>query len=413
MKKYLFLFILPILFHTNLKSIHPLVRTGIDVLRNNNFDVLKNKKIGLITNATGVDSNLKSTIDILHANKSCKLIALFCPEHGIRGDKIAGEYIESYRDPITKLRVFSLHGKTRKPTRLMLKNIDTLVYDIQDIGCRSYTYISTMGLAMQAAAENNIDFVILDRPNPLGGKKIEGPIIKEKYLSFIGKFKIPYIYGLTCGELATLLNSENMLGVSKKCKLKVVRMQNWKRTMGFTDTCLPWIPTSPHIPNKDSAFYYPASGIVGELQVISTGIGYTLPFQTFAAEWINEQELAKHMNALNLYGVKFSPVCYKPFYGQSKNKEFHGVQIHLTDPKRANLMDIQFHFIKVHNKLYPKKDLFKLATRSRISMFDKAVGTSKIRKALTNNISVNNIKQKFEKDITYFKRLSRKHYLYR
>src|SRR4030066_1793452 len=187
------------------------VITGIEVLKESNFKILEGKRVGLITNPTGVDSKLKSTIDILYEPTNVHLVALFGPEHGVRGDYAAGDIVKTYTDPQTNLPVFSLYGRTRKPTAEMLKGVDVLVYDIQDVGCRSYTYISTMGLAMEAAAENNLEFVVLDRPNPLGGLKVEGNLVEEGYYSFVSQFKIPYVYGLTCGELAQMLNEEKMM----------------------------------------------------------------------------------------------------------------------------------------------------------------------------------------------------------
>ena len=187
------------------------VRTGIEVLAERNFDILRGKNVGLITNPTGIDRNFKSTIDILNEAPGVKLIALFGPEHGVRGDYAAGDYVENFTDPDTGIPVFSIYGKTRKPTPEMLKNIDVLVYDIQDIGSRSYTYISTLGLAMEAAAENNIELVVLDRPNPLGGIKMEGLLTEPKFVSFVSQFPIPYIHGLTVGELARYLNGEGLL----------------------------------------------------------------------------------------------------------------------------------------------------------------------------------------------------------
>ena len=182
------------------------IQTGIEVLKNSNFKLLEGKRVGLITNPTGVDNQLKSTIDILHEAPNVNLVALFGPEHGVRGDVHAGDHVDNSSDPTTGLHVGSLYGKTRKATPDMLKGIDVLVYDIQDIGCRSFTYISTMGLAMEAAAENNIEFVVLDRPNPLGGLKVEGNLAEDGYISFVSQFKIPYLYGLTCGELAQMIN---------------------------------------------------------------------------------------------------------------------------------------------------------------------------------------------------------------
>ena len=237
------------------------IMTGIEVLKESNFEILKGKRVGLITNPTGIDNGVRSTIDILFEAKDVNLVALFGPEHGVRGDVHAGDKVESMNDPKTGLPVYSLYGKTRKATPEMLKGIDVLVYDIQDIGCRSFTYISTMGMAMQSAAENNIEFVVLDRPNPLGGLKVEGNLAEDGFISFVSQFKIPYLYGLTCGELAILLNEENMLGV--KCNLKVVPLKGWTRDMTFDKTGLQWVPSSPHIPQAQSSFFYPISGILG------------------------------------------------------------------------------------------------------------------------------------------------------
>ena len=410
--KNLILFFL-ILFAVNINSQSKVVKTGIEVLRDNNFKILQGKNVGLITNPTGVDSKLKSTIDILFEAKNVKLVALFGPEHGVRGDFAAGDYVGNYTDSQTKLPVYSLYGKTRKPSAEILKGIDVLVYDIQDIGCRSYTYISTMGLAMQAAAENNINFVVLDRPNPLGGLKIEGNIVEDGYQSFVSQFKIPYVYGLTCGELAKLLNSEGMLGNGLKCNLTVVPMENWKREMTFLDTNLPWVPTSPHIPNNESALFYVSTGILGELGVVSEGVGYTLPFQVLAAEWIDPNLMTNKMNSLNLDGVLFRPITFKPFYGRDNGNELHGVQIYFTDYSKVNLMSIQFLFLQVNNELYPDKNPFKLCDESRLKMFDKVCGTSKIRNLFAEGMNYESIEDYLNKDIDAFKTLSQKYYLYK
>jgi uncharacterized protein YbbC (DUF1343 family) len=389
-----------------------IVLTGIEVLRESNFKILEGKRVGLITNPTGVDSKLKSTIDILHNAGNFNFVALFGPEHGVRGDYAAGNHIETYTDPSTKLPVYSLYGRTRKPTIEMLKGIDVLVYDIQDIGCRSYTYISTMGLAMKVAAENNIEFVVLDRPNPLGGLKVEGNVVEDGYFSFVSQFRIPYVYGLTCGELAKMLNEEGMLKDGKKCKLTVIPMKNWKREMQFKDTGLEWVLTSPHVPHQFSPQYYIASGILGELGTVSHGVGYTLPFQLFIAEWIDADEMANKMNALNLEGVIFRPITIKPFYGGNANKELHGVQIHIINPDKVNLMSLQFLFMEVNNELYPEFNPFKMASESALKMFDKVIGTFKIRELFTERMKYEDIKDYLEKDVDSFRKLSTKYYLY-
>jgi len=306
------------------------VETGLEMLVKSKFEILKGKKVGLITNPTGVDRNLKSAVDIINSFPGVKLTALYGPEHGVRGEFTAGEIIGSSVDPVTKLPVYSLYGKTRKPTKEMLKGIDILVYDVQDIGSRSYTFISTLGLAMEAAAENNIPFVVLDRPNPLGGIRMEGCLVQPGFTSFVSQFPVPYIHGMTVGELARFLNEEGLLKEGIKCRLEVIKMTGWNRNMSFEETGLPWVPSSPHIPHARSALFYPATGIIGELYVASIGVGYTLPFQLFAAEWINGDSLAANLNTLNLPGVIFRPVHYKPYYSVSQGKMVHGVQIHLT-----------------------------------------------------------------------------------
>ena len=261
------------------------IKTGIEVLKEQNFKCLEGKRVGLITNPTGVDNQMKSTIDILHEAPNVNLVALYGPEHGVRGDVHAGDHVTDITDATTGLPVYSLYGKTRKATPEMLKDVDVLVYDIQDNGCRSFTYISTMGLAMEAAAENGKEFIVLDRPNPLGGLKVEGNLVEDDCVSFVSQFKIPYVYGLTCGELALMLNAEKMLEGGKQCKLHVVKMKGWKRKMDYVQTGLQWVPSSPHIPHTHSSFFYPVSGILGELGYMSIGVGYTIPFQMFAAPW--------------------------------------------------------------------------------------------------------------------------------
>ena len=387
------------------------VQTGLEVLISHNFNHLHGKKVGLITNQTGVDSKLKSTADIFFESPEVNLVAMYGPEHGVRGDYSAGEYVEFYTDEVTGLPVYSLYGKTRKPSSEMLKDIEILVYDIQDNGCRSYTYISTMGYAMEAAAENDIEFMVLDRPNPLGGKKIEGPLVEEGYFSMVSAFPIPYVYGLTCGELANLLNEESYLKTNNKCKLSVVPMKGWEREMKFDDTGLEWVLSSPHVPHASTAQYYVATGVMGELQVFTEGVGYTLPFQIYGAEWIDPLKLADAMNALELQGVLFRPITFKPYYGRLAKKEIKGVQIHILDAEKFNLMALQFMFMDVHHRLYPEKDIYSLS-ESRHNMFDKVTGSSKIREAFFQNYKYSDIKEILYKDVDGFRKLSEKYYLY-
>lgn len=387
------------------------IKSGLEALKSQNFKALEGKRVGLITNPTGFDNNLKSTVDVLFEAKNVKLVALFGPEHGVRGDVHAGDKVDNMNDPKTGLPVYSLYGKTRKATPEMLKDIDVLVYDIQDIGSRSFTYISTMGLAMEAAAENNIEFVVLDRPNPLGGNKIEGNLAEDGFISFVSQFKIPYIYGLTCGELAVMLNEENMLG--KKCKLTVVKMEGWKRDMTFEQTGLQWVPSSPHIPQPISAIAYPISGILGELGYMSIGVGYTIPFQMFAAEWIEAEKLAERMNSYNLPGVTFRPMHVKPFYSVGVGKNLQGVQVHVMDYQKAALSDIQFWVMQAVAELWPEKAVFANADKGRFRMFDQVSGSDQIRIKFSERNRFEDIRAYWYKDIESFRKLSKKYHLYK
>ena len=387
------------------------VKTGIEVLRDQNFKILQGKRVGLITNPTGVDRNLKSTIDILFEAQNVKLVALFGPEHGVRGDAHAGDKVDNITDTKTGLPVYSLYGKTRKANADMLKGIDVLVYDIQDIGCRSFTFISTMGLAMEVAAQNNIEFVVLDRPNPLGGEKIEGNLADSSFISFVSQFKIPYIYGQTCGELARMLNEENML--KKKCNLTVIKMKGWHRSMNWEQTGLEWVIASPHIPNKNSSYFYPVTGILGELGYLSIGVGYTLPFQLVGAPWINAEKFASAMNQLKLAGLDFRPIYFKPFYSVFKDENCQGVQIHIMDYRKAKLGEVQFYMMQELAKLYPDKAVFNNANKDRYNMFDKVSGSDQIRLRFAKNNSVADMIGFWNKDVENYQKISKKYYLYK
>lgn len=387
------------------------IKTGVEVLKETGFKVLQGKRVGLITNPTGVDNCLKSTIDILHEAQDVHLVALYGPEHGVRGDVYAGDKVDTFTDPNTGVPVYSLYGSTRKPTPEMLEGVDALVYDIQDIGCRSYTYISTMYLGMQAAVENDIEFIVLDRPNPLGGLKVEGCLVEEGFFSFVSQLKVPYVYGLTCGELAMLINSEFM--GDRPCKLTVVKMKKWQRKMTFDDTGLPWVPASPHIPFAHSAYFYPVSGILGELGYMSIGVGYTLPFEIFAAEWIDAEQFAKALNVKQLPGIVFRPIHLKPYYSVGQGKNLHGVQVYLRDFDKARLSDVQFHVMEVAAQLYPDKKVFDHADENRFGMFDKVCGTDFIRKEFSKNHRFADIQSYWTKDEESFGKLAKKYYLYR
>lgn len=389
------------------------VKPGIEVLKESGYACLQGKRVGLITNPSGIDSRLNSTIDLLHQAPGVKLAALFGPEHGVRGDALAGAAVQNATDPLTGVPVFSLYGATRKPTPAMLEGLDVLVYDIQDVGCRSYTYISTLGLAMEAAAAAGLEFVVLDRPNPLGGLRVEGPLPAPDKLSFVCAYPIPYVYGLTCGELARWLNLHWLPREGgPTCALKVVAMEGWQRDMAYEDTGLPWVPASPHIPEARSALFYPLSGIVGELGQVSIGVGYTLPFQLFGREDISGTDLAAALNALQLPGLHFRPLSYKPFYGFGAGKTLQGVQVHILDPVRAPLTQVNFYVLQELHRLYPALDFFKNCTAAKRSMLEKVCGGAYVTEVFGKDYEYASIREWWERDAEAFKTASRECWLY-
>ena len=411
----LILFLLVSFIAGNVLQAENTVRPGIEVLRDRGFDVLKGKKVGLVTNPSGVDSRLKSTIDILHEAPEVDLVALFGPEHGVRGDVYAGGKVEDAKDEATGLPVYSLYGSTRKPSPEMLEGIEVMVYDIQDVGVRSYTFISTLGLVMEACGERGIEVVVLDRPNPLSGLKVEGNLVEEGFFSLVSQFEIPYLYGLTPGELALMLN-DGMLKDGKKVKLTVVPMTGWHRYMTFDQTGMPWILPSPHQPYPQSAVYYPTTGIIGELYFVSIGVGYTMPFQLICAPWIEADEFCKRLNALNLKGIVFRPIHIKPYYSVSKGENIQGVQLYVTDVLDCDLTMVQFHAMEILAEMYPDKRLLdedgQGTLGNRWNMFDKVCGTDQIRIKFSKNYKVADIIDYWNKDVDAFKAKSSKYYLY-
>lgn len=388
------------------------VTPGVEMLARHGFDVLKGKRVGLITNPTGVDRNLKSTIDILHEAPGVKLTALFAPEHGVRGDQYAGLKVSDGVDSATGVKVYSLYGANRRPSAAMLADIDVMVYDIQDNGCRSYTFISTLGLCMDACAKTGKEFVVLDRPNPVGGN-VEGLITEDDCKSFVSQFPIPYLYGLTPGELAMYLNGEGLLESGKKVKLNVVKMEGWHRDMAYAETGLPWVLPSPHIPTAETSLYYPSSGILGELDYMSIGVGYTLPFKTFAAPWIDDAAgLSDRLNALALPGVKFRPIHYTPFYSMSQGKPVAGVEYYITDRQAATLTLIQFYVAQEVARMYPAHKMLSGRAAARLNMFDKVTGSKKIRTLFGKRHMVEDIKDLWMGSTEAFKTKSAPYKLY-
>lgn len=390
------------------------VKPGVEVLRDRNFDILQGKRVGLITNPSGVDNTLKSTVDILSEAPGVRLTALYGPEHGVRGDVHAGDNVGNSVDAATGVPVYSIYGKYRKPTAEMLDDVDVLVYDIQDNGCRSFTFISTMGLAMQTCAELGKEFVVLDRPNPAGANKIEGCIVEDSCFSFVSQFPIPYLYGLTPGELATYLNEEGLLPGGVKARLTVVPMEGYDRKMSFADTGMPWVLPSPHQPNAESALYYPATGILGELYYVSIGVGYTMPFKLVAADWVDAAELNRRLNALDIPGVMFRPIHIKPFYSTGKGENLQGVEIYVTDAEAAPLTLVQFYVMQELAAMYPDHRVMDTPEAAkRFDMFDKVTGSKQIRRLFTKRHSVADMAPYWNKDVEPFRAASSKYHLYK
>ncbi|MCB1112970.1 MAG: DUF1343 domain-containing protein [Chlamydiales bacterium] len=363
----------------------PKVKVGIDILMDrDHIHLLQGKKIGLVTNHTAVNSRMHSTLELLRdgAEKGqYKLAALFAPEHGINGNAYANEHIDDTTD-IKGIPVYSLHGSTRRPTPEMLKGIDLIIYDIQDLGSRSYTYSTTLFYTMEAATKQGIAVMVLDRPNPINGITIDGPMLKENLRSMVGYINVPYCHGMTIGELARLFNGEYRIG----CNLTVVPMRGWERGMSFQDTGLAWIPTSPQIPEASTAYYYPTTGILGELSLVNIGVGYTLPFKVVGAPWIDAKTFVKTLNSQKFPGVHFEPFHYRPFYGKFAQEDCQGALIVITDQKKFLPVTTQYLILGILKSLYP--DRFNdavAASQSRKKMFDKVNGTEEIYQLMTQN----------------------------
>ncbi|MEZ6015353.1 MAG: DUF1343 domain-containing protein [Planctomycetota bacterium] len=360
---------------------------GSEALALDGFAPLVGKRVGLITNPSAVNRDLEATIDVLHAAEGVELVALFGPEHGVYGDVPAGDPVETRTDARTGLPVHSLYGATRRPTLEMLAGLDVVVYELQDTGARSFTYISTLGEAMDVCGEAGVEFVVLDRPNPLGGERVEGPLVeREELRSFVSRWDVPYVYGLTCGEVARMINGEGW--IDAPCKLTVVPMRGWRRDMVWADTGLPWVPASPHVPHGESPLFQVATGMLGELGGVSNGVGYTLPFQCVAAPGVDPHALARELEARGLPGVRFRPLTYKPYYATFAREVIGGVQLHFTDPAHAPLTAINFHALEALHKA-AGLDVFAaaLASGKDFAMFDKVNGTDATRLALQAGVS--------------------------
>lgn len=358
------------------------VTVGFDRLLTPPYEtLLKGKRIGMITNHTARNREMVTSAEILKkasAQKKFQVVAFFAPEHGITGVSHASDLIED-REDYEGTPIYSLHGATRRPNDEMLKDINLLIFDIQDVGSRSYTYISTLFYAMEEAAKRKIPFIVTDRPNPINGLVVDGPMLEEKWRSFVGYVNVPYCHGMTVGELARFFNQEYRIG----CDLYVIPMQGWKRSMSFEETGLPWIPTSPNIPEGTTPWYYPMTGLLGELQIVNIGVGFTLPFKVVGAPWIKATELAAQLTAQKLPGMAFLPFYFRPYYGRFKLEDCEGVLLMVTDPKIYKPVQTQYTILGLLKSLYPEAFAEALnLSKERVEMFCKVNGTEKVYQVL-------------------------------
>lgn len=354
----------------------PRVRTGLEVLVEQEMPVVRGRRVGLVTNHSAVNRNLVHSIEVLRSS-GVNLVVLFGPEHGIRGDVPYGKPVPSSTDPVTGLPVFSLYGKHRKPTRDMMSGIEMILFDIQDVGCRYYTFIYTMAYVMQACAEYGKQFVVLDRPNPINGQTVEGNVLDMRFASFVGLYPIAIRYGLTPGELAGFMNVEFGIGAD----IYVVRCMGWKRATWFDETGLPWVPPSPNMPTLDTATLYPGLCLL-EGTNVSEGRGTSKPFEVFGAPWVDAFKLADYLNNLNLPGIRLRPAYFIPTASKYQGQRCGGVQAHITDRDSLRPTLVGLYAVKALHDLFPNEFQFLPPGESGKHLFDLLVGTDKTRLAI-------------------------------
>jgi uncharacterized protein YbbC (DUF1343 family) len=391
------------------------VKAGLDVFLENPAPYLKGKRWAIITNHSGITSEAEHVVDVmkrLEKDLGVTIAAVFAPEHGFRGDLPDGARAASYVDSRTGVRVWSLYGRYFKPTEEMLKDIDLLIYDVQDVGTRFYTYISTMGLCMEAAAERGIPFMVLDRPNPVTGTRIAGPIIEERHYSFVGKFPIPIRYGMTPGELARMIKGEGWMNRMDDLDLKVVPMEGWRRRMWFDETGLPWVKPSPNIPSVLTEILYPGLCLVEALN-LSEGRGTMRPFEKIGAPWIDGDTLADHMNGLGLPGIRFTGSHFTPVgipqaapSPKYKDEPVHGLEMIVTDRENLDPLRVTIHLFHALKSLYPEE----LVLRTNL---ERLIGVSAFRGRINSLADPEDILREWEEGLSAFKAAREKYLLYR
>ncbi len=380
------------------------VRTGLDNITDHK-DLFQGQRVGVVANHTAHDRAGRFIVDVLREMPDVNVVALFSPEHGLYGMIEAGEHVAYQVDAKYKLPVYSLYGKTLKPTKEMLEGIDMLVFDMQEIGARFYTYVYTMSLAMEAAAESGKRFVVLDRPNPINGVDIEGPILEPEYATFVGLYPIPVRYGMTIGELARMFNDQGWLKDEVKADLTVIPMTGWRRAMWYDQTGLVFIKPSPNIPNVETAAVYPGLCLL-EGTNVSEGRGTEKPFLQFGAPWIDAQALTAKLDKLNLPGVTFGPTSFTPTSSKHKDVECHGVRMTITDRNKLEPFRLGVCVVDEIARMYPNE--FKW----RVFHFNRLCGTSTIRQAIVDGQSPLTLQTQWKADLEAFHSIRKQYLLY-
>lgn len=374
-----------------------MIDTGLTVLFRDKSHLIKERNIGLITNQTGVDENLRSNVSLCAQFPNTRLMALFSPEHGLWGNHQDMLKVPSATDEQHLIPIHSLYGETLQPTQEMLEGIDTLVYDIQNVGVRYYTFITTMLLSMRAAREHGVKFTVLDRPNPIGGNRVEGTLLQQDYISFVGAHPIPIRHGMTIGELALLFNAELELDL----QLEVVPMRGWKRSMWYDQTGLPWVPSSPSMPTLDTAILYPGTCLI-EGTNLSEGRGTTKPFEWIGAPWIDADMWSETLNRMEPPGVRFRPVHFVPSLSKYVDEVCHGVSVHVMDRELAMPLEIVLYLLATVVEAYPNH--FEFLENDGTHFIDQLAGTDSLRLALVEKRSPADIVQGWRSGLDEFAR---------
>jgi uncharacterized protein YbbC (DUF1343 family) len=396
------------------------VKNGIDVLAAQNFSLVEGKKIVLVTNQSGRTRLMNSTLEALQQSKNCSIISILTPEHGYYGVARAGETVKDSAETVRGIKAISLFGKDRRrPSKEMLDACDMVMFDIQDVGVRSYTYISTLYWVMDACAEYGKPLTILDRPNPLGGKIIDGLVLDTAFTSFVGIAPIPFVHGCTVGEFAMMANGEGWLsndaaGKPRKCSLTIIRAEGWQRWMTWEDTDFKWIPTSPQVPSVDAIRGMAVTGIYGELSLFNTGIGYTLPFQMLAAPTLNTSLLLEGVKKTNLSGITPIPTRFRPFYGKFANADCNGILFVFTpDAMKFKPFAAGIDFVLALRALQPEMFVAKNIPESNRTMFAKVAGTDKLFEMLfVKKATDEEIRRFAQRGVKEFTDLRKKYLLY-